>query len=83
MAAPGEGERMINTYDRVDKATFDIKGLSEYLNNCIEHQRYQKIKKVAEAEAYYQGYYDAVHTITGILEASNYRVKEVEQDGKA
>lgn len=67
---------MIRTYDDKDEAKFDLEGLGEYLRSCLDSEEQEKRKAIAKAEAYFQGYNDAIRAIASIMGASNYRVKE-------
>jgi len=67
---------MIRTYDDKDEATFDLEGLGKYFRECLDIQEQEKQLAIAEAEAYFQGYNNAIRAIASIMGASNYRVKE-------
>lgn len=66
----------INTYDQVDKATYDIRGLEEHFQSCIKNEENKRTLAIAKAEAYCNGFREAMFTISGIMGASNYRAKE-------
>lgn len=70
--------KMINTYDGKTKVAYDLEGLWEHLQSLITEQGSERRKKIAEAEAYYQGYRDAIYSVSGTLEASNYRADSEE-----
>jgi hypothetical protein len=74
---------MINTYDHKDKATYDIEGLDNYMRDCMNSEAQRKREAISKAEAYYTGFCDAVRCIKSIMEASNYRVEEVEDSDHA
>ena len=67
---------MIRPYDKANKATYNIKELGEYFRDLIDYKEADKRIAVAKAEAYKQGYEDAVRSIADIMGAMNYRVKE-------
>lgn len=69
---------MINTYDHKTEASFDLEGLGECMKSYIELEQNRKVEAMAKAEAYFNGYRDAIHCIASIMGASNYRVEEVE-----
>jgi esterase/lipase superfamily enzyme len=67
---------IISTYDEKKTATFDLKGLAEYFQAHIDAKEIKKQSIIATAEAYFNGYKDAIYTVKNMLEASNYRVEE-------
>jgi len=67
---------LIHTFDDKKAATYDVKGLGEYLRSLAELKEHEKRVTIAKAEAYCNGYCDALYAVASILEASNYRVKE-------
>ena len=62
--------------------TLDIAGVREYLESEKEFQRHIKSIKEKEAEQYYKGYCDAIHSTLTILEASNFEIKNESEDGE-
>jgi hypothetical protein len=67
---------MIRTYDDKKEAAFDLEGLEEYFRSLINCKEQEKRVTVAKAEAYLEGYKEAIYTVADIMGASNYRVKE-------
>lgn len=66
---------MIYTYDKKEKATYDTKGLGEYMKECVEYEKQRKETAITNAEAYYEGYKAALYNLAGTMGASNYRTE--------
>lgn len=55
--------------------TFDMDGLSNYLRDCRNFRRDEAYRQKSIADAFFQGYEEAISNIQIILEASNYQVQ--------
>ena len=71
---------MIRTYDDKKEASFDLEGLEEYMRTCIDVQGNIKREAVVKAQAYLEGYKDAMYSMANIMGAANYRVKDGEKE---
>jgi hypothetical protein len=67
---------IIKAYDNVTEAKYDLEGLQEYIQSCMDFKEQEKRTVISKAESYCSGYRDAMENIASILGASNYRVKE-------
>lgn len=69
---------MISTYDDKSTATYDLEGLGKYMRDMLMLEENKARLAKAQTDSFLDGYRTAIHVVEGIMEASNYRVKEVE-----
>jgi hypothetical protein len=71
---------MIRTHDDKKEAMYDLEGLEEYFRDLIEGKEQSMRMTVAKAEAYLDGYKEALYAVAGILSSGNYRVMEEKKE---